>query len=272
MKYIKQQLNVMKAVGFVTYKEWAAYRTHSMVSILVGPLYFCVQIFIWNAVYSTQTSVAGMDLQQMILYFAIVTVIHYLTMDFADWNLQMLIHTGKFVTYLLRPLNHSYFAFSQKIGHRVLGLLYEFIPVTIIVTLLFKINLAPASIGWTIISIALSFVMMFCINYCIGITAFWLTRTGGLRSVFLVLRNVFSGAFIPLVLFPGMVQKILFFLPFQFVAYVPARVWLGNYDLAGISMPIEHIVLIQAGYTLMMFIFMQLLYRFGIKKFTGVGT
>ena len=208
----------------------------------------------------------------MILYFAVALVIHYLTMDFADWNLQMLIHTGKFVTYLLRPMNHSYFAFSQKMGHRVLGFLYEFVPVIIIVTLIFGVNIMPMSILWALISIALSFVMMFCINYCIGITAFWLTRTGGLRSVFLVFRYVFSGAFIPLVLFPNIVQKVLFFLPFQFAAYVPARVWLGSYDLAGIHMPIEHIVLIQVGYTLVMFIFMQFLYCLGIKKFTGVGT
>lgn len=33
----------MKAVAFVTYKEWAAYRSHVLVSLFVGPLFFLVR-------------------------------------------------------------------------------------------------------------------------------------------------------------------------------------------------------------------------------------
>lgn len=32
---IKHRFRIMRAVAFVTYKEWSAYRTHSMVSIFV---------------------------------------------------------------------------------------------------------------------------------------------------------------------------------------------------------------------------------------------
>ena len=34
----KKQIRILKAVAFATYKEWSVYRTHSLVSILVGPL------------------------------------------------------------------------------------------------------------------------------------------------------------------------------------------------------------------------------------------
>ena len=269
---MNKTINTLKAVAFVTYKEWAAYRTHSMVSILTGPLYFCVQVFIWNAVYSSQETINGMELNQMILYFAVSTLIHYLTMDFADWNLQMLIHTGKFTTYLLRPLNHAFFAFSQKAGHRVLGLLYEFIPVLALITFLFKINLFPANFLWTLISIILSFFIVFCINYCLGISGFWLTRTNGLCGVFHLFRHMFSGALIPLTFFPLVVQQIMFYMPFQYITYVPAQIWLGDYRLGGIEYPIWQIVSIQAGYAVILFILIQVLYKMGIKKFTGIGT
>lgn len=56
---IKHRFRIMRAVAFVTYKEWSAYRTHSMVSIFVGPVYFLVQYYIWSAVYSGNLTSTG---------------------------------------------------------------------------------------------------------------------------------------------------------------------------------------------------------------------
>ncbi|UZQ85673.1 hypothetical protein ODU73_000029 [Thermoclostridium stercorarium] len=52
---------------------------------------------------------------------------------------------------------------------------------------------------------------------------------------------------------------------------MPVRVFIGKYELAGISMPIPHIVFIQAVMVIVMFLFNRILWYFGIKRFTGVG-
>jgi ABC-2 type transport system permease protein len=207
----------------------------------------------------------------MILYYAVAALINYVIMDFADWNLQMLVHTGKFLTYVLRPISHVFFAFSQKIGHRFLGLVFEFIPIYVIFIVVFKIRLVPAMPFWALVSIFLSFVMMFLIDYCVGITAFWLTRTSGVRRMFLILRDLCSGVMVPLTLFPELLQKVFFFLPFQFITYVPIRVFIGSYELGGISCSIPQIVGVQAAATAAMTGFTILFYRMGMKQFTGVG-
>ena len=271
MNYIKHNAKVLREVAFVTYKEWAAYRTHSMVSIFVGPVYFIVQYFIWTAVYGSNPSINGIELDQMLRYFGASALIGYLTMDFADWNLQMLVRTGKFLTFALRPLNHRFFAFSQKCGHRVLGFIFEFIPCLLIFTILFGINLMPPQPFWAVISIILAFLMNFFVNYTIGLTAFWFTQAEGIRQVFLLLASVFSGSLIPLVFFPQWMQYALFFLPFQYVAYVPAMVATGSYTLAGISMPLYAIVGLQACATLAAALVSEFLYRVSVKRFTGVG-
>ncbi|MGE5615186.1 MAG: ABC transporter permease [Bacillota bacterium] len=264
--------NIMRAVALATYKEWAAYRSHVLVSLFVGPVYFLVQVFIWKAVYAARGTVNGLTLEQMITYFGVSVLMNYLIMDFADWNLQMLVHTGKFLTYMLRPMSHVYFALSQKVGHRLLGFAIEFIPVYLIFFLIFRISLIPASPVYAAISIILGFLMMFLVDYCIGITAFWLTRTSGVRRMFLVLRNICSGVFLPLVFYPMPVQKVLFFLPFQFIAYVPARVCIGSYELGGITVQIPRIVGIQAIAVMVMSLLTVGFFKLGIRKFTGVGT
>jgi len=268
---IKTKLDIIKAVAFVTFKEWGAYRTHSMVSIFVGPVYFIVQYFIWTAVYGDAQSINGMELTQMIRYFGAIALIGYLTMDFADWNLDMLIRTGKFLTYTLRPLDHRLFAFSQKAGHRVLGFIVEFIPCVLIFTLIFKIDMRPAFIGWTITSILLAYLMNFFVHYCLGMASFWIVQTGGLRSVYELAGNIFSGMFIPLVFFPKSIQLIQFFLPFQYTSYVPAMVFLGKYSLGDIQLSIPAIVGIQAIAVLVAFLISELMYKAAMKQFTAVG-
>lgn len=270
-KYVIRLLDIMRAVAAATYKEWAAYRSHAMVSLFVGPVYFLVQVFIWKAVYESKGNIVGLTLEQMISYFGLAALIHYLIMDFADWNLQMLIHTGKFLTHMLRPISHIYFAFSQKIGHRLLGLFFEFIPVYLIFSFVLKITIIPAYPLWALLSTALGFVMMFLVDYCIGITAFWLVRTSGVRRMFLILRELFSGVFLPLSFFPPAFQKVLFFMPFQFIAYVPIRVCIGSYELGPFSYSIPHIVAIQAIAVSVMLIFTLVFFKLGVKRFTGVG-
>ncbi len=271
MNYIKHKLEVIKAVSFVTYKEWSAYRTHSMVSIFVGPVYFIVQYFIWTAVYSGRSDINGMQLSQMITYFGVTALIGYLTMDFADWNLQMLVRTGKFLTFALRPIHHRFFALSQKIGHRILGFFFEFIPCLLIFIFIFKVNMIPASFGWSVLSIVLAFLMNFYLNYIIGMTAFWLVQSSGIRSVFQLLLSIFSGGLLPLVFFPLPIQKLMFFLPFQYVAYVPTMVYTGQYKLADITMSIPQIVGVQALAVAVTVMLSEVIYRASMKRFTGVG-
>jgi ABC-2 type transport system permease protein len=273
MKAIKQKIDVCKAVAFVTFKEWGAYRSHSMVSIFVGPVFFIVQYYIWTAVYGGDSEIAihGIELHEMIRYFGATALIGYLVMDFADWNLSMLIRTGKYLTFALRPLNHRFFALSQKFGHRILGFIVEFIPCLLIFIFVFRIDMLPANFGWFILSVMLAFFMNFFVNYCIGMFSFWIVQSQGIRSAYSLINSIFAGALIPLVFFPVPLQIIQFFLPFQYVVYVPARVFLGSYSLGNIEFSIPAIVGIQAVAVLVMFGVSELMYRAAMKKFTAVG-
>jgi ABC-2 type transport system permease protein len=240
-------------------------------SLFVGPVFFLVQTSIWKAVYGAREMVNGLTLDQILTYFGAATLIYYIIMDFADWNLQMLIRTGKFLTFMLRPFSHRFYALSQKIGHRILGFFFEFIPVYLMFLFLFRIRLVPAYPLWFFLSLVLSFLMMFQVNYCVGITGFWLVRAEGIRRVFLVFRDILAGSFIPLSFFPAVFQKGLFFLPFQFISYVPIRVFLGSYELAGYTLGIPVIVAIQALAVLLMAGITEVVWRLGIRRFTGVG-
>jgi len=270
VKIIKTRLDIMLAIALVTFKEWGAYRSHSMVSIFVGPVFFVVQYFIWTAVFAGG-GMPGMELEEVIRYFAATALIGYLVMDFADWNLSMLVRTGKFLTFSLRPVNHTFFALSQKVGHRILGFLVEFLPCYLIFMFVFGLDMRPAYIGWVLVSVALAFLMNFYVNYSIGLASFWVVQSNGIRRAYSLFGGIFSGALIPLVFFPQPLQMMQFFLPFQYTTFVPAMVFLGRFELGGVEMPIPAIVGVQAVAVLAAFGFCEILNSFAMKKFTAVG-
>lgn len=271
MNFFKHKFEMCKAVAFVTYKEWSAYRTHSLVSVFVGPVYFIVQYFIWTALYSENGTLGGMELSETIRYFGVSALIGYLTMDFADWNLQMLVRTGKFLTFTLRPMHHRFFALSQKLGHRVLGFFFEFLPCFLIFGLLFKVDIIPQHIGWTILSVALAFLMTFYVNYCLGMTAFYFVQANGIRIVYQLIDNIFAGALIPLSFFPDIIQRIMMFLPFQYTNYIPAMVWTGNNAIGSMGLTIPEAVMYQGAAVLVTAALSEIIYRLSIKRFTAVG-
>ncbi|HEY8420350.1 MAG TPA: ABC-2 family transporter protein [Thermoclostridium sp.] len=261
---------VSKAVITATYKENFAYRNQMAVSIFVQPIYFLVHYFIWQAIFQTRDQVSGFTFDQMLLYFAVSSLVEFMNWDSSGNKLQRLIQTGQFITFQLRPVSHIYFSFCEKIGQRILAFLVEILPVMCFY-ILFGIRLIPAKPVWAVISLLLSFVLSFLIRYTIGIFAFWFVKTDGVSRAVLLLTNICSGAFLPLNLYPQGFQKFLFYLPFQFVSYVPVRVFIGHYELAGITMTIPQIVFLQAVMVGVMFLVNRALWYLGIKRFAGVG-
>lgn len=267
---MKKAQPVFKAVVQATYKENFAFRSNMAVSLITQPVYFLVQYFIWQAVFTAHDTVSGFTLDSMLYYFAVSSLLGFLNWDSADGTLQRLVQTGKFITFQLRPVSHLYYAFFEKVGHRILAFWVELIPI-LGFYLLFGIKPVPAKPLWAIISVALSFILEFLINYTIGTIAFWLVKTDGVRRAVLVFKDVCSGIFLPLTLFPNDIQRLLFVLPFQFISYVPARVFMGSYELAGITMSIPQVVGLQAVMVAVTFLLNRLIWFFGIKRFTGVG-
>jgi ABC-2 type transport system permease protein len=130
----------------------------------------------------------------------------------------------------------------------------------------------PASVGWLLVTVALAFLMGFYVRYCLGLASFWLVDSGGVRGVFTILSGFFSGALIPLVFLPRWLQVLQFFLPFQYMVYVPAMVFTGSYSVGGTHLSIPQVVGCQAVAVAVMFLLSEVLHRAATRRFTDSGS
>lgn len=271
LRSIRHKQKILTQIVLISMKEWTAYRVNMLMLLITAPLTMFAQYLIWSSVFSANNTINGMTLKQVLTYYAISTILNtFLTDDIAT-TLRSHIYNGSLSTILQKPVGYFFYSFSQKIGKKVISFIIEVIPLSIIFVMIFKIDLMPQNLVWTIISIALSFVHVFFVNYCIGITAFWLIDNWGISMSVQVLSTLCSGMLIPLVFFPDAIQKVLFILPFQFMYYIPTRLIIGSYELAGISMMPGEIVSLQFIYVFLMGFITYFLWKKGIKKYTGVG-
>ena len=91
--------------------------------------------------------------------------------------------------------------------------------------------------AWTfiayLVSLLLAFVIGFFFEACIGMIGFWFLEVTSLLYIVNTLNFFVSGHMFPLDLLPHPWSDVLRSLPFQYMAYFPAVVFLGRVQGAG---------------------------------------
>lgn len=269
---LSRKIKIFQQVVMISVKQWAAYRSNILTVFVIAPVGMLAQYFIWKSVIASNGSINGMDFTQIFTYYAVTIILNIFLADDVAGSLRSLIYSGELNSYLLKPVSYFQYALAEKIGKKILSVFFELIPLALIFIFIFQIDLMPRNIFLFVLSVFLSFLMIFLINYCVGITAFWLTNNWGVNMAVGILINFSSGLLIPLSLFPLFLQKFLFALPFQYMYYIPARIFLGNYELAGLSISLPYVILIQFLYVLLIWCLTGFLWKKGVKKYMGVGT
>lgn len=256
-------------------KQNFAYRSVMFISILTGPIKFFAQLVIWKSVFaaSGQEVLAGFTLERTLVYYAAMRVVIHFIWDDADDKLMHNVHSGDLASYLLRPMDYLWYSVSWKLGYRALAIVIQAIPVILLIGLFFGFDLFVTDhLPWFILSMLLASVIQFELNTLAGLTSFWLKKPRGLLTMYRWASRFLGGMVIPISFFPSVLEKVLFFLPFQYTLYVPSSIFAGKYQLAGYSMDPSTMVLLGLGYAVVLGIGVIFAWRKALDKFTGVGT
>ncbi len=190
-------------------------------------------IAVWTAGFAAIGSVDGVTLPEMITYVLIAGPL-------LNWNTTRFIRevggavrTGDVTVFLLKPLHYPALLLSNQLGSYTFDLLAITLPVALIVAFTFGI-LPPASLEHGLLFLAywaLSWLMLFLIATCVSLLAFWILTAFALDWFLRGIMALASGGVIPLWFMPSVIANVLGYLPFAWVSYYPAAVYLGKLDL-----------------------------------------
>ncbi len=193
--------------------------------IIMYTLFIYVFFRLWGVIYQTDT-IAGYTYNQMIWYVCMTEIIVLSIGTFVLYDISEEIKSGAIAYQLGRPYNYIIYVFSNTMGASFIKLLLYAVIGGILGTIL--VGPPPISnfvmIPWFLGSLILSLMLRFFMLMTIALTAFFVEEN---RPFFFIYSKLvlMLGTFVPIEFFPVWMQSILKYLPFSYITWAPAKIF-----------------------------------------------
>ncbi|HRK87997.1 MAG TPA: ABC-2 family transporter protein [Anaerolineales bacterium] len=142
------------------------------------------------------------------------------------------VKNGEVAYILSKPYNFVLYHFSFGLGDGLMRIVINIL-VGILVTWLLA-GPPPSLLGWSMALITMigAWILHFCMMALIGLAAFVVEETNSFELIYQKFVFVLGGMMLPLDLFPQWLQEIVRVLPFPYMMYAPARLFVKpEFDL-----------------------------------------
>lgn len=257
---------IRKALTLLTvyYAYMLEYRAEMFLWVLSGSLPI-ILMGVW--IKAAEGGRFGLSPVDFARYFMAVFVVRQVSIVWVIWEFEREVVEGKLSPKLLQPLDPLWHHVASHLSERITR-----IPFIILLIGLFFI-LYPQAF-WLpsfsksflfMIAVALVFVLRFLIQYTFALFAFWTERANALENFWFLFYLFLSGLIAPLDVFPPQVRAIVLFTPFPYLVNFPASL------LVGIPVDVGRGFLAILGWILIFLGVNRLLWRAGLKRYSGMG-
>ena len=180
------------------------------------------------------------------------------------------IREGTMKRYLVQPIDMIGYLLVYRVAHKVTYIIMSFLPYALLFFLCrgffdgFPDALTMAAFA---LSLVLSFLVGFFFELSVGMVGFWFLEVTSLLYIVMTLNFFISGHMLPLDLLPQPWSGLLKALPFQYMAYFPAVVFLGKVK----GMTLVLFLLGELFWAVFFMVLARALYRLGLKRYSAFG-
>lgn len=252
-----------------TLKQRLAYKFSAFGWALMPLITFFVTYNIWKAVYASAPSdtLAGFTFHQMAVYASVQVAIQRLTESGVGWQIGRDVIRGDIASTLIKPISYTSRLFAEDIGWKIFNMIAVVFPVFVITYAVLGYSFNAASFALFFLSTLLGWLICFFFDLCFGMLAFYVTYVWGLQMAKAAVMRFLTGTMIPLSFFPEAAQTVFRFLPFQYISYTPAMIFLGKYE----SAEILFVLGVQLAWVGILFVLSKILWAFATKRLTILG-
>jgi ABC-2 type transport system permease protein len=180
------------------------------------------------------------------------------------------IREGTLKRYLIQPLDLIGYLVSYRVAHKVAYIATSALPYGLLFFLCrgyFDGMPDATTLAAYAVSLVLSFLVGFFFEASVGMVGFWFLEVTSLLYIVMTLNFFISGQMLPLDLLPQPWAGLLKALPFQYMAYFPAVVFLGK--IRGRALVLY--LLGELAWALAFMLLARVLYRLGLRRYSAYG-
>ena len=257
----------------VSLVERMTYRGDFLLGTLLRFLPMVTTILLWRAVYigSGSTDLAGFRYREMVAYLLLTHISRmFSSMPNLASGIARDIREGTLKRYLIQPIDMIGYLLSYRIAHKVAYIATSIIPYGLLFFAcrsFFDGLPGPATLAAYAASLVLSFLVGFFFEASVGMVGFWFLEVTSLLYIVMTLNYFISGQMLPLDLLPTPWSGLLKALPFQYLAYFPAVVFLGKVR----GTDLVHGLLGALFWAVFFLLLARGLYRVGLRRYSAYG-
>ena len=254
----------------ISFNNGLAYRVEYFVGTFRNLVILLVQLCVWRALLAAgavTTDAGVITLREMTTYVVLSSMIGTLLTVDVIWSMNDRIRNGQIAMDLVKPVNYQTYTFCNMLGQNMFSFLFQLLPILVIGVIFVGIDF-PSILNFLLFLVTLinAIVIMFQMNYALGLVAFWYMR-GWQSTIVWILNRLFSGRYIPLWFFPPILVTISYFLPLRLMYFVPISIYLGT------MAPLDclYAILQQFAWMVVLYGLTRLMWRAAIKKLVIQG-
>jgi ABC-2 type transport system permease protein len=253
--------------------ERMAYRGDFLLGTILRFLPMVTTILLWRSVYagSGKASLEGFSYDEMIAYLLLTHISRmFSSMPNLAAGIARDIREGTLKRYLVQPLDLIGYLLSYRVAHKVAYIVTSALPYGLLFFLCrgyFHGFPDALTFAAYLLSLILAFLVGFYFETCVGMVGFWFLEVTSVLYIVITLNFFISGQMFPLDLLPQPWSTLLKSLPFQYMAYFPAVVFLGKVKGAALAWGL----LAEAAWALFFVLLARGLYRLGLRRYGAFG-
>ncbi|GAB5403663.1 MAG: ABC-2 family transporter protein [Aureliella sp.] len=268
----------------IALEERLAYRGDFALGTLMRFLPIVTQIFLWWAIFeSINGRLAGYSFPDMVAYYLLSMLGRaFSSMPGLASTVAKQIRDGEIKKFLVQPIDLVGFFLLGRIAHKLAYYTISTLPFALV----FYLCRGYFTNGWPaaevmvafVVSLLLSFMLGFFMDLCIGLVGFWFLEVSSLLFIYMLFNFFLSGHMFPLDLLPDSislmylnteinVQSTVNCLPFKYLAYVPAAIFLGKIPHDDLWLELGTGIL----WLIALVALARFLYLRGLRRYSGYG-
>ncbi len=253
--------------------ERMTYRGDFLFGTLLRFLPMITTILLWRAIFegSGQSSLSGYSFDDTICYLLLVNISRmFSSMPNLAGGIARDIREGTLKKYLIQPIDLIAYLLSYRMAHKAAYIVTSALPYGLLFFLC-RGYFHSFPDAWTCLAYGVSLILSFCVGFffevCVGMVGFWFLEVTSILFIVMTLNFFISGQMLPIDFLPAPWSTLLKALPFQYMAYFPAVVFLGKVRGADLAWGL----LGELAWAVFFVVLARGLYRLGLRRYGAYG-
>jgi len=251
----------------VSWSLMMEYRAEIFMWMLTS-LLMIIMMVVWIGI-SKGGPVNGFSPPDFVAYYMVGMIVRQLTAVWASWELDFKIREGQLSPLLLRPIHPIHNDIAANWGEKAIRMVIA-LPIVVAVLVLtpgVRLDLSPGTIALFLLSIGGAWMIMFFLDYLVGILAFWVSQVSAFILLMEGFRVVLGGILAPLQMFPDWAQQALNWLPFRYMLSFSIEILTGRVQGDRLWFGLA----VQFAWGIFMILAVRLLWARAMRSYSAVG-